>query len=174
MKKENILKWFILAIAIAINLFIMINAFINGEASAKESNDVAHAAADAINVVKPETITPRNFDTFAFNFRKAVGHFALFVASGGFTSWALYLFVKDKKVGYFLWQLLMTFSFGILMALGSEFAQVFVEGRTGAWLDVGIDFAGYFCGVFLVFFINLLRKSKIFFKLNYMKNQAAK
>ena len=52
MKKKQILKWFILAIAVAINLFILINAFINGEASAKESNVIAHTAADVINTIK--------------------------------------------------------------------------------------------------------------------------
>lgn len=172
MKKKQILKWFILAIAVAINLFILINAFINGEASAKESNVIAHTAADVINTIKPETITPENFPKFAFDLRKLVGHYGLFAFSGGFSTWALYLFIKDTKVGYFLWQLLMTSGFGILMALISEFTQIFVDGRTGAWADVGIDVGGYFSGVFLVFLIFLLIKSSIFKKQNYMKNQA--
>ena len=172
MKKKQILKWIIFAIAVAINLFILINAFINGEASAKESNTIAHTAADVINTIKPETITPKNFEKFAFDLRKLVGHYGLFVMSGGFSTWSLYLFVKDKKVGYFLWQFLITSGFGILMALVSEFAQIFVEGRTGAWADVGIDVGGYFTGVFLVFLIFLLIKSPIFNRDNYMENQA--
>ena len=172
MKKKHILKWFILAIAIAINLFILINAFINGETSAKESNSIAHTAADVINYIKPETITPKNFDQFAFDLRKLVGHFGLFVLSGSFSTWSIYLFIKDKKVGYFLWQLLITSCLGILLALISEFTQVFVDGRTGAWADVGIDVGGYFSGVFLVFLIFLLIKSPIFKRENYKKNQA--
>ena len=162
MKKKEILKWFILAIAIAINLFILINTFINGEMSAKESNTVAHTAADVINTVKPETITPKNFDKFAFDVRKVIGHFMLFALSGGFTTWSIYLFLKNTKVGYFLWQLLFTFAFGFSLALITEFAQLFVDGRSGAWLDVGIDSGGYFCGVFLVILILLLKKSPIF------------
>ena len=172
MKKEQFLKWFIFSIAVAINLFILINAFINGEVSAKESNTIAHTTADVINTVKPETITPDNFDRFAFDLRKAVGHFGLFALSGGFSSLALYLFVRDTKVGYFLWQGLMTLGFGFTLALLSEFVQVFVEGRTGAWADVGIDFSGYFIGFFLVFLILLIRKSKIFWMEFYMKKQA--
>ena len=172
MKKEQFLKWFIFSIAVAINLFILINAFINGEVSAKESNTIAHTTADVINTVKPETITPDNFDRFAFDLRKAVGHFGLFALSGGFSSLALYLFVRDTKVGYFLWQGLMTLGFGFTLALLSEFVQVFVEGRTGAWSDVGIDFSGYFIGFFLVFLILLIRKSKIFWMEFYMKKQA--
>ena len=172
MKKQQFLKWFILSIAIAINLFILINAFINGEASAKESNTIAHTTADVINTIKPETITPENFDHFAFNLRKAVGHFGLFALSGGFSTWALYLFVKDTKVGYFLWQMLMTLGFGFILALISEFVQIFVDGRTGVWTDVGIDFSGYFIGFSLVFLIFLLKKSRIFWMEDYMKKEA--
>ena len=172
MKKKEILKWFILAIAIAINLFILINAFINGEASAKESNRIAHTAADVINTVKPETITPKNFDKFAFDIRKIVGHFLLFALSGGFTTWTLYLFLKKSKFGYFLWQLLFTFLFVFSLALITEFAQVFVEGRTGAWLDVGIDSSGYFIGVLPVILVLLIRKSAIFQRQKNMKNEA--
>ena len=172
MKKYLFLKWFIFSIAVAINLFILINAFINGEVSAKESNTIAHTTADVINAVKPETITPDNFDKFAFNLRKAVGHFGLFAFSGAFSTWALYLFIKDTKVGYFLWEMLMTLGFGFILALLSEFVQIFVDGRTGAWTDVGIDFFGYFIGFSLVFLIFLLRKSHIFWMKNYTKNEA--
>lgn len=172
MKKTEILKWFILAIAVAINLFILINAFLNGEVSAKESNDVAHTAAEVINTVKPETITPQNFDKFAFNFRKAVGHFLLFAFSGGFTTWAAYLFLKNTKLGYFVSLLCLTFGFGFLLALISEFAQIFIDGRTGAWADVGIDSGGYFIGVLPVILILLLKKSPIFLTPKKKKNQA--
>ena len=172
MKKYNILKWIIFSIALAINIFILVNAFISGEVSAKESNSIAQTAADAINTIKPETITKENFPTFAFNLRKAVGHFGLFALSGGFSTWALYLFVKDQKIGYFVWQLLMTFGFGITLAAVTELAQIGVDGRTGTFADVGIDSLGYFCGVFLVFLILLIRKSRIFYKANYQENQA--
>ena len=170
MKKYQVLKWFIFSVAVLINLFILINAFINGEASAKESNTIAQSAADVINTVKPETITPQNFDRFAFDLRKAVGHFGLFALSGGFSTWALYLFLKDTKVGYFLWQLLMTTGLGFTLAIVSEFIQIFIEGRSGAWLDVGIDFSGYFLGIFVVFLIFMIRKSKIFSMQNYNKS----
>ena len=169
MKKQIILKWIILSIAIVINLFIIINAFINGEASAKESYSVAHTTADVINTVKPETITPQNFERFAFNLRKALGHFMLFALSGGFSTFALYLFINDKKCGYFVWELLITFGFGIALALLSEFVQHFTKQRTGSFIDVGIDLLGYFIGVFPVFLILFLKKSRIFYKQNYLK-----
>ena len=172
MKRTEVLKWFILGIAIAINLFILINAFINGEASAQESNTVAHTTADVINTVKPDTITKDNFPQFALDLRKILGHFMLFAISGAFTTWSIYLFLKNTKVGYFLWELLITFGFGFALALITEFAQIFVEGRTGSWVDVGIDSSGYFIGVFPVILILFLRKSHIFFKSKETKNEA--
>ena len=172
MKKQETLKWFILAIAIAINLFILINAFINGEASAKESDTVAQTAADVINTVKPETITPTNYQQFSFDIRKIFGHFLLFALSGGFTTWAAYLFLRKTKLGYFVWLLCLTFTFGFSLALITEFAQIFVDGRTGAWLDVGIDSGGYFIGVLSVILILLIQKSPIFLSPKNKKNEA--
>ena len=172
MKKYEILKWIILGIAIAINVFIIVNSFITGEASAKESNRIAHETADVINTIKPETITEKNFDKFAFNLRKLVGHYGLFVVSGIFSTWAIYLFLKDTKAGYFAFQLAITFGLGLFLAFFTEFVQIFVADRTGAIKDVVIDFAGYFTGVLPVFLIFLIRKSKIFHLENYFKKQA--
>lgn len=172
MKKYDILKWVILAIAIAINLFILINAFINGEVSAKESDTVAHTAADVINTVKPDTITPSNYKQFSFDIRKVFGHFLLFALSGGFTTWAAYLFLNKAKLGYFVWLLCLTFAFGFALACITELTQNFVPGRTGTWLDIGIDSGGYFIGVFPVILILLIRKSPIFLSPKNKKNEA--
>ena len=171
MKKQIFLKWFILSLAIAINLFILIQAFINGEASAKESNSIAKTTADVVNTIKPETITEQNFDVFAYSLRKLIGHFGCFVLSGVFSTWSFVLFLKDKKVGYIFYQLLFIFSFGILIAFLSEFIQLFISGRTFKFGDVGIDLAGYFIGDFLVILVLFLKKHKIFSKQNYMKKQ---
>ena len=162
MKKSQALKWIILIIALAINVFIIVNAFLNGETSAKESNTIAHGIADVVNDIKPETITDQNFPKFAFNIRKVFGHFGLFALSGGFSSWAFYLFVKDTRIKYFLYQGIIILVFGLAIAILSELAQLITEGRSGNWTDVGIDFAGYFIGVLLVFLILLLKKSPIF------------
>lgn len=172
MKKKNVLKWIILTIAAAINVFILVNAFINGETSAKESNTVATGAAEVINTFKPGTITEDNFQGFALDIRKLFGHFGLFGASGLFSTWALYLFVKDTKMSYFGYQVGSTLVFGFVMACVSEFAQKFTEGRYGSWIDVGIDMGGYFAGVLLVFLILLIRKSPIFLTSKQKENRA--
>lgn len=162
MKKQNVLKWIILTIAIAINVFIIVNAFINGENSAKESNSIAQGAATVINTIKPDTINSSNFDKFASAFRKGIGHFALFGVSGVFTTLSFYLFVKEKKIGYFLYELLITLAFGFALACLTEFAQKYVPGRVGSWTDVLIDSLGYLTGVLPLFLILLFLKSPIF------------
>lgn len=169
MKKKNILKWIILAIALAINIFILVNAFINGEASAEESNKVAHTTADFINTVKPDTITQENFPKFAFDIRKLFGHYGLFVLSGSFSSWALYLFLNKTKV-HNLIQIAISLIFGFALACLSEFVQVFTDGRTGAWTDVGIDSGGYLTGFLLVILIIFIRNLVLKKKQEKMKN----
>lgn len=162
MEKRNILKWIILALAIAVDVFILINAFMDGETSAKESGTIAHQIADVINDIKPETITPQNFDQFHFDIRKAIGHFGLFGVSGVFSTWSLYLFLKDTKLKFVVWFSLISLGAGVALAGVSELAQMATVGRGPAMLDVGIDSLGYFSGVLLVILILLLAKKPVF------------
>ena len=150
MKKKQILKWFILAIAVAINLFILINAFINGEASAKESNVIAHTAADVINTIKPETITPENHDSFASFIRKAIGHFGLFVVSGLLTPLALYLSLSPFSWAKHYINVMFSLAVGLFMGILTESIQLSVPGRSGEIKDVLIDFSGYLLGTLII------------------------
>ncbi len=155
MKKRKVLTFIVIIIALAINIFILVNACINGEASAQESNQIAHTTADVINTVKPETITQSNFPTFAAKLRKILGHFSLFVASGIFTTWSLVL-VGDSKKKFF--QVLYSICVGAFIAFLSELFQLFTAGRSGNFRDVGIDVSGYLVGVFLLILIYLIVK----------------
>lgn len=48
-----------------------------------------------------------------------------------------------------------------VFAAGDEFHQLFVKGRAGRWMDVGIDTAGATAGVFIVWLmINIYRNRK--------------
>lgn len=164
MKKEKILKWIIFSIAIAINLFILVNSFLVGDASTAESNAVTSTAANAINGIVPGSITNNNLENFIVIIRKVFGHFGLFGISGVFSSWALYLFLKDTKWSYFLTLILFSLVIGFAIAWLSEFVQLFIPGRSGSVNDVGIDMLGYFIGVLLVIFVNFLAKKPIFQK----------
>lgn len=164
MKKQKYLKWIIFSIALAINLFILINSFIFGDASTAESNAITSTAADAINSVSPGSITKGNFEFFVGLIRKVFGHFALFGLSGVFTGWTLYLFLKDTKWSYHLTLLLYSLIIGFAIAWLSEFIQLFIPGRSGSTSDVAIDLIGYFIGVLLVIFANFIAKKPIFSK----------
>lgn len=170
MKRKNFLKWIILGILILVDVFIIVNAFINGKASAQESNKVAHIAADAVNTIKPETITETNFPKFAFNIRKLIGHFSLFGLSGILTMWTANLFYKTtNKLTNFVFVILILVK-GFSLAVVSEFIQKFISDRTGSWKDIGIDFSGYFIGVLLVILIILLINLILKKRVNKTKN----
>ena len=156
MKKHQIVKWIIFSIAVAINVFIIVNSFINGETSAKESGTVAEVIENVINNIQEDTINATNRDDFFFAVRKIVGHFSLFLVNGVFSTLALFLFLEEKKYYKFYWLITATLVTGFVIASFSEIAQLFVVGRSGAFSDIGIDFAGYLLGaggVVLVLFL---------------------
>ena len=165
MKKRNVLKWIAFGIAIAINLFILANSFVSGDASTTESSAVINTTANVINNISPGAVTSNNFDTFVGFIRKLFGHFGLFAISGLANTWALYLFLKDGKHGHFLDLVGISFLDGFVVAWLSETIQLFIPGRSGSSADVLIDALGYFIGVLLVILILFLAKKPIFSKI---------
>lgn len=145
-----------LAIAVAINGFIIVNSFITGEASARESGMVSEAIETVINTIHEDTINEGNIEVFKNVVRKVAGHFSLFLVSGVFTSLAVYYFTITQKWYKYYWLFVISLGTGILLAGISEFAQIFTEGRVGAWSDIGIDCGGYFLGAGVVFLILFL------------------
>ena len=146
MKESSPAKRIILAVAIAINAFIIINASINGTISAQESGRFSHFFAGVVNFFSPGYVTDANFDQFASVIRKLAGHFALFGLNGIFTSLSFYLFLKDTKFGKVLYVGIFSLATGLVVAIVSEIIQIFTPDRYGTWGDIGIDFAGYFLG----------------------------
>ena len=165
MKKKNILKYIVLGIAIAINLFILANSFVGGDASTAESSAITETTANVINGIRPGTLTNENFEGFVVFIRKVFGHFALFGLSGVLSTWAVYLFLKGGKYNYFLHFGSISLLAGFCLASLSEVIQLFVPGRSGSVEDILIDTFGYFIGVLLVIFILFLAKKPIFSKI---------
>ena len=163
MKKFNPYKWTFFVIAIAINAFILVNAFINGTISSQESGNFSRFTANFINIFFPNAINETNFDNFAFVLRKLVGHFGIFVLNGIFTTLTLYQFLKETKFknGWFLFA--FSLPFGLFVAGLSEMIQIFVPDRYGTWGDIGIDFGGYVLG-FIATVLVLFFAKFIYFK----------
>ena len=163
-KKRTVIKWIIFGLAIAINVFILVNGFLNGEASTKESDGFSKAAADVINSVSENTITEQNFPAFAGFNRKLFGHFLLFTTSGLASTFTLHDFLKHPKLGKSYFILAFSMGFGVVMAVLSELAQLTTTGRAFSGIDILIDSGGYLLGALIVFiclFVSELKKKNI-------------
>lgn len=164
MKKRNILKWIIFGIALAINIFILANSFVTGDASTVESQTIVSTTGEIINSISPGLVNNSNLESFTGFVRKLFGHFGLFAVSGIFSTWSIYLFLKDTKFCYFLYLGGISLFGGLCIAWLSETIQLFMPGRSASAADVVIDILGYFIGVLLVIFIFFLAKTPIFTK----------
>ena len=73
-KAHKIIKWIIFSFALALNLFILFNAFIPGAQSSQESGFVVNLIANFVNSIKEGTINSSNYDDFATLIRKLIGN----------------------------------------------------------------------------------------------------
>ena len=164
MKKQKIYKWIIISIALAINLFIIINSCFGGATSSTVSNSFVDVAVKVVNGISHDAVNKSNINSFTAVIRKLFGHFALFGLSGCMSTWAIYLIFKGTKYNFYFKFGLISFLFGLAVSWVTEFIQLFVNGRSGSSVDVAIDMLGYFIGVLLLIFILFLAKKPIFTK----------
>ena len=96
------------------------------------------------------------FDNINYIVRKLIGHFGSFLVTGVFGILSIYFFfIKDK---YIYIAITCTLVYGLILAMLSEFLQIFAGNRGPSWNDVGIDFAGYFIGALITFGIFFIVK----------------
>ena len=163
-KSKTYLVWTIIVclLALAINVFIIVHSCLNASESTNASNGVVEVLQNIINSIFPNAITPSNHDAFAAFIRKAVGHFGLFMVSGSLTSLAIYLTLDPLKKFKYWMLIVMSLGFGLFMGILTEIIQLNVDGRSGEFTDVLIDFSGYLLGfliILLILFL-LIRKQK--------------
>lgn len=163
MKKSSILKWIFLTLTVAVNVFIIVNACINGTVSSQESGWFSKTFASVINFFSPNYITDANFDNFAAIIRKLVGHFGLFALDGFVSTLTAYEFLKDSKFKNNLVLFGSSLLLGLLVAGVSELIQIFTPDRYGSFFDILIDFGGFILGFGIAISI-LLFESLIPFK----------
>lgn len=159
-KKRIIIGWIIFGLAIAINVFILVNGFLDGQTSTKESDGFSHAAADVINSISEDTITEKNFSAFAGFNRKLFGHFLLFVLSGLTSTYSVRFLVKHPKFSKSYFVLAFSMAFGVIWATCSELAQLTTNGRAFAFTDILIDSCGFLFGALIIFIILFVREYK--------------
>jgi len=156
-RRLNILLWIFFSISLAINLVIIINAFIPGDESAQTSFWVADLLANIINGIRAQTITDTNLAEFTYLVRKLIGHFSLFLVDGIFVGLTAYCYSLLKVKCPWWWNVISTFEVGLSVAALSEFIQLFIPGRVGSIIDVLIDMSGYLIAMLIILVIFLIR-----------------
>lgn len=161
MKAKKILMIIFGVIALAINVYIMVEAFTGVEESAKTSMGVSEAIIKFVEDINPSSHIGDDPKKVHDVVRKLFGHFLLFGASGLFTGLTLVMLddvMVDKKVEVTLAGL----SLGLVVSIFSEIAQIITPGRYGLFTDVLIDFLGFSVFFEIVFLITYLiyRKKK--------------
>ena len=157
-KRKEAAKWILFALAILLNAFIIINSCMNGNQSSAESGRVTNIIKNIINFFIHNAINDSNYETFHGVIRKLVGHFGLFLLDGVIVSWDIHFLIQKKW-----WiKLIISLSFGLLIAILTEVIQLAVPGRAGSALDILIDYSGYIigAGIILLIFLGINRHKK--------------
>ncbi len=124
-------------------------------ASTAVSDGVLHKIAEICTAWIPANaaeIDSENHASMAFLIRK-IAHFTLYFILGIFSAATMFSFTakhhRSLSAGWFT-----AWSFCIFYASTDEFHQLFVPGRTGRFLDIGIDSLGaLLSSLLLLFFV---------------------
>ena len=84
------------------------------------------------------------------------------MVSGSLTSLAIYLSLDPLKKFKYWMLIVMSLGFGLFMGILTEIIQLNVDGRSGEFTDLLIDFSGYLLGfsiIFLILFL-IIRKNQ--------------
>lgn len=160
-KKHLIFTIVVGVLALAMNVFIIVQSCLNGPRSSESSGILVNLLKSFINFFNKETINEDNIEAFTGVVRKFIGHFGFFLISGGLTSWSVYLISGYLKKYKHYMGIIFTLCLGLFLAGLTELIQAFVPDRSPQITDVLIDFGGYILGtaiVLLIVFIHLRRK----------------
>ena len=141
-----------LVLAIAINVFIIVEAAMSGDKSASQSGWVSELIAKIFNITPDEN--------YHHLIRKLVGHFGLYVVDGVLTTLAEYYVLRYREQYKERSFLVIFLSSGVVLASISEFIQLLAMNRGPAFTDILINFSGYFLGGGIVFLIAFLLGKK--------------
>ena len=159
LKRYKLYQWIIIVLAIAIDLFIIVNACLPSGPSTQESNWIVEPAKNVINTFKANTINETNIDGFSSFIRKFVGHFSLFLVSGILTTLSIKFIYYDLEQKFAKFMIISCIS-GLFLAILTEFIQLFVPGRSGEMMDVLIDFLGYIIATLIICLIIYILRLK--------------
>ncbi|MDX9692500.1 MAG: VanZ family protein [Acholeplasmataceae bacterium] len=130
---------FSLILSILITLFIWGNSMLPADLSGASSGFIVGLVSDVLNIIKLDV----DDDTLSLIIRK-LAHFTEFFFLG--ISLSIY-FIKEKIEVYHV------ISLGFIVAVIDEFIQLFVSGRSGNVIDIGIDLLGILVAFSLITFL---------------------
>lgn len=162
MKKRLICFYLFLSISLLVNAFIIVEGFIGGGDSAKQSFSISELFIEFVKLFAPNSKIVTDPETTHYVIRKLVGHFGLFGLSGLFTTLS-FVFIEDAFEKRMFDIIFVSLAVGISIAFFSELAQVFTPGRYMSFTDMLIDYAGYvgFGGLtFLFSYLTYKKKQK--------------
>ena len=160
--KRNILIIITMVLAIATSVFILVEAGLNGQKSAEQSDMVVEVVETVVDTIAPGTINETNIDDVHNVIRKVVGHFLLFSLAGFFATWTSILVLENKTYKSKLWflNIAIPLGYGFVLAALSEFIQLFAGGRSGEFRDILIDLGGYVLGFVIIYIVFLILRFK--------------
>ena len=142
------LKYICIFLLVLVDSYIIYQASLDSVASSDTSKGITDIIVSFIDFFLPKDksiIDIFGKDAVHAFIRKAVGHFGLFFVIG-ILSYISFIIGSFKKVIYYI----LHVSHGILLALLTEFIQLFKSGRSGNFKDVGIDCLGYLISTILL------------------------
>ena len=148
MKKYKCLFIIFLILAIAMNIFVIVESCLPGAESKMQSDWLSVLIANIFNL----SVT----DDFVYYTRKFIGHFSFFLIDGVITSLSIKFTLQFKNKYKHKWLIIYSLPFGLFLAFLTELIQNATPGRYFTIADVGIDFAGYLIGFLIIFIIKLI------------------
>jgi len=142
MNKEKVLFYFI----IFWTLIIWINSLLPGDLSSVQSGFVTNIFQDIFNFIGfyPDPLTLSSII-------RTIAHGVEFMILGFLVH--LYFKVNHFKVIYLI-------TLGLGVALVDEIIQIFIPGRAFEFKDLAVDTLGYLLGLFLIYYIFKIKKTK--------------
>lgn len=148
-KKTKIVFIIFLVLAVALNLFILVNAFIPGEESTVVASPIVKLCAAICNFFNRGSVPDPIPEDFIVLVRKLIGHFSCFLVDGVITTFVVLLGYKNKLKNIYL--TLISIGYGVALAGLTEIIQIFIPGRVGSIVDVFYDALGYIVGAFILY-----------------------
>lgn len=108
--------------------------------------DPSLTSTTKVTVVKAGAIGQNEVEGVHISLRKSIGHALMFAITQVFTFLALYMFLYNKKLNWWM-IVIISFACGLLLASVSELIQYFIPLRSGTFADVLIDMAGVTVGL---------------------------